>query len=128
MKKILLPALAAACAFAALGSARSQGKPPQAAAAPAAREFTLVNLEYEGTKIWLPSLLVAKKVEKVKITLHNNVPSGEHGFSISEFKVLEKVYKGEPRTVEFVAEKAGLFRMFCQLHPKHIGGQLLVLE
>jgi hypothetical protein len=30
--------------------------------------------------------------------------------------------------VEFVADKAGLFKMFCQIHPKHIGGQLLILE
>jgi nitrosocyanin len=99
-----------------------------AAKAENAREFTLMNLEYEGTKIWLPSLIVAKKGDRVRIKLINNVPSGEHGFAIPEFSVVDKVFKGEPRTVEFTADKTGLFKMFCQIHPAHIGGQLLVLE
>jgi len=99
-----------------------------AKAGPVAREFSMVNVEYEGTKIWLPSLLVVKKSERVRIQLINNVPSGEHGFSIAEFNVVEKIFKGETRTAEFTADKAGLFKMFCQLHPKHIGGQILVLE
>jgi len=133
MKKISLVALFSCLAtLVALRPAHSQkdSAAPKQGAAPtgAAREFTLMNLEYEGTKIWLPGLLVAKKGEKIRITLVNNAPSGEHGFSIPEFKVVEKVFKGEPRTVEFVADKAGLFKMFCQIHPKHIGGQLLILE
>ena len=30
--------------------------------------------------------------------------------------------------VEFVADKSGIFQISCQLHPAHVGGQLLVLE
>ena len=30
-------------------------------------------------------------------------------------------------TVEFTAAKAGVFPIICQLHPAHVGGQLVVL-
>ena len=33
-------------------------------------EFTVANIEYEGTKIWVPSTLVVHKGDKVKIKLH----------------------------------------------------------
>jgi nitrosocyanin len=92
------------------------------------KEFAMVNLEYEGTKIWLPSLIVVKKGDRVRIKLINNVPSGEHGFAITEFNVVDKVFKGEPRTVEFTADKAGIYKIFCQIHPAHIGAQLMVTE
>ena len=93
-------------------------------------ELTVVNIEYEGTKIWVPSTLVAKKGDKVKVKLINNVPSdpNQHGFKIAAFNVEAVVTRGEPKTVEFVADKAGIFPITCQLHPAHVGGQLLVLE
>ncbi|HLK10490.1 MAG TPA: cupredoxin domain-containing protein [Candidatus Binatia bacterium] len=96
-------------------------------AAPAAANFTLVNLEYEGTKIWLPGEITVKKGTKVTLKLINNAPSGEHGFSIPAFNVAEVVQKGEPKTVEFTADKVGIFPFLCQLHPAHVGGQIVVL-
>jgi nitrosocyanin len=92
--------------------------------------FTVVNIEYETTKVWVPSTLVVQKGDKVKVKLINNVPSdpNQHGFTIPAFKVEAVVTRGEPQTVEFVADKAGIFRIGCQLHPAHIGGQLVVLE
>ena len=94
------------------------------------QSFTIVNVEYEGTKVWVPSTLIVHKGDTVKIKLINNVKSdpNQHGFSIPEFKVAAVVDRGEPKSVEFVADKAGLFSTTCQLHPAHIGGQLLVLE
>jgi nitrosocyanin len=99
-------------------------------AAEPVREFAVVNVEYEGTKIWLPSTLIVHKGDHVKIKLVNNVKSdpNQHGFQIPAFNVQAVVTRGEPQTVEFVADKAGLFSKTCQLHPAHIGGQLLVLE
>jgi nitrosocyanin len=92
--------------------------------------FTVANFEYEGTKIWLPSTLIVHKGDKVKIKLINNVKSdpNQHGFSIPAFKVETVVTRGEPKEIEFAADKAGIFPIHCQLHPAHIGGQLLVLE
>jgi plastocyanin len=101
-----------------------------ATAAAAERSFTIVNVEYEGTKVWVPATLIVEKGDTVKIKLINNVKTdpNQHGFTIAEFKVAAVVDRGEPKTIEFVADKAGLFATSCQLHPAHIGGQLLVLD
>ena len=110
-------------ALAALGApARAQG--------PAAVSQTIVNVEYEGTKLWLPGTLVVKKGSKVTLKLINNVPSDpkEHGFAIPAYNIAETVVRGEPKTVEFTADKAGIFPIICHLHPAHVGGQLVVLE
>jgi nitrosocyanin len=94
------------------------------------RSFTVVNIEYAGTKVWVPATLVVKQGERVRIKLVNNVPSdpNQHGFAIPAYGVQAVVTRGEPSQVEFVADKAGLFPTSCQLHPAHIGGQLVVLE
>ena len=91
-------------------------------------EFTVVNIEFEGSKIWVPSTLVVHKGDKVKIKLINNVKSdpNQHGYAIAAFNVAAVVTRGEPQTVEFVADKAGIFPINCQLHPAHVGGQLVV--
>lgn len=93
-------------------------------------QFTVVNVEYEGTKIWLPATLVVKKGDRVKIKLINNVKSdpNQHGFAIPAYNVAAVVTRGEPANVEFVADKAGIFPINCQLHPAHVGGELVVLE
>ncbi len=94
------------------------------------RTFTIVNVEYEGTKIWLPTPLIVKKGERVRVNLINKVPTdpNQHGFAIAAFGVQAVVTRGEPQTVEFVADRAGVFPITCQLHPAHVGGQLLVVE
>jgi nitrosocyanin len=91
--------------------------------------FTVVNVEYEGTKIWVPSTLVVPKGAKVTIKLINNVPSdpNQHGFAIPAYNIAEVVTRGEPKTFEFTADKAGVFPTHCQLHPAHVGGELVVL-
>ncbi len=92
------------------------------------REFTVVNIEYEGSKIWVPSTLVVQKGDKVKVKLINNVKAdpNQHGWSIPAFNVAAVVTRGEPASVEFVADKSGIFPISCQLHPAHVGGQLIV--
>lgn len=117
----ILAVLLAVCAVLYPRLAESQGE--------AVRSFSLVNLEYKGTKVWVPGTLIAKKGEKVVIKLVNNTPSGKHGFAIDAFSVKTEVAAdGQPVTVEFKAAEAGLFTIHCHLHPAHIGGQLLVLE
>ena len=102
---------------------------PAAVAGPT-MAITVVNVEYEGTKIWIPSTLVVKKGTKVTLKLINNVPSdpNQHGYAIPDYKIAEIVNRGEPKTVEFKADKAGVFPIICQLHPAHVAGQLLVVE
>ncbi len=100
------------------------------AAEPATLSLTIVNIEYEGSKIWVPGTIVVKKGTKVTLKLINNVKSdpNQHGFAIPGYNVAAIVNRGEPGQVEFTADKAGIFPIICQLHPAHVGGQLVVLE
>ena len=93
-------------------------------------EITIVGVEYEGTKLWVPSTIVARKGDRVKVHLISKIPSepAQHGFAIDAVKVAEVVNRGEPKSVEFVADAVGLFPIYCQLHPAHVGGQLLVVD
>jgi nitrosocyanin len=92
------------------------------------RSITLVNYETDGVKQWLPGSVIVKKGDDVEITLINNVPSGDHGFFIPDFKVTKVVSKGKKEIITFKATKTGLFSMKCHLHPAHVGGQLLVID
>jgi nitrosocyanin len=94
------------------------------------REITVVNIEFEGTKVWVPATLIARQGERVRIKMINKVKSDPnvHGFAIPDFDVKVDVYRDKPETAVFTADKAGLFKVWCHLHPAHVGGQLLVLE
>ena len=102
----------------------------QVEAQQATRELTLVNIKYEGSNIWVPGPLVVKKGERVRIRGINNVKDdpAEHGLAIDEFGVKLVVNRGKPETAEFVADKAGIFRIWCHLHLPHVATQLIVLD
>jgi len=102
---------------------------PVAAADTGAMTVTIVNVEYEGSKMWLPGTIAVPKGTKVTVKLVNNVPSepAQHGFAIPAYNIQEVVNRGEPKTIEFTADKAGVFPISCQLHPAHVGGQLIVV-
>ncbi|HSV09034.1 MAG TPA: cupredoxin domain-containing protein [Candidatus Binatus sp.] len=102
---------------------------PIAAAESGAMTVTIVNVEYEGSKMWLPGTIAVPKGTKVTVKLVNNVPSepAQHGFAIPAYNIQEVVNRGEPKTIEFTADKPGVFPFNCQLHPAHVGGQLIVL-
>ena len=112
--------------------AMAQGAAPAAPAPaieePGTRSFTLVSIEADGAKIWLPSVIAVEQGDKVKLTLKNLVPGADnkHGFTIPAYNITEVVTRDEPKTVTFVADKAGTFQYSCQLHPAHIGGSLIV--
>ena len=92
-----------------------------------ARELTIVNIETaQAVKIWEPPTLVVKKGDVVKLKLINKLEQ-EHGYRIAEFKVEKVVQGGQADTVEFTADKEGIFTIDCQLHPAHVQGQLIVL-
>ncbi|MGH7372325.1 MAG: cupredoxin domain-containing protein [Candidatus Methylomirabilales bacterium] len=114
------------CGIVALGVVLAVGSPPDAAAA----DFTLVNIEFEGSKVWVPGPIVVKKGDTVKIKAINNVKSdpAEHGLAIEAFGVKQVVNRGKAETVEFKADKAGIFPITCHLHPAHVGTQLIVQE
>ena len=96
----------------------------------ATRKFTVVNVLYEGSKMFVPSFLAVSKGDKVSVTVINNIPGDppNHGFSIPALGVETVVNHGEKKTVEFTADQAGIFDIKCQLHPAHVSGQLIVQE
>jgi nitrosocyanin len=113
----------------ALGGAAVYAQAPAKDAAPV-REFKSVNIEVKGNKIWTPSFFVVKKGDHVKITLIN-AASAIHAFAIEGYDVNVQVNfadKDNTKVVEFNADKAGIFRIYCSMHAGHVGGQLLVLE
>ena len=102
--------------------------PPPATNEPGTRSFTMVSIEADGAKIWLPSVIAVEQGDKVKLTLKNLVPGADnkHGFTIPAYNITEVVTRDEPKTITFVADKSGVFPFSCQLHPAHIGGSLIV--
>ncbi len=102
----------------------------QVEAQQATRELTLVNIKHEGSNIWVPGPLVVKRGDRVRLRGINNVKDdpAEHGLAIDEFGVKLVVNRGKPETVEFVADKAGIFRVWCHLHLPHVATQLIILE
>ena len=100
------------------------------AQAQSTKEVTLVNLEFEGTKMWIPGAVVVKKGDTVQLKAINNVKSEPpvHGLAIDAYGVKKEVNVGKPESVEFKADKAGIFPIYCHLHPAHVGTQLVVLE
>jgi len=124
MRNLLIAVFAAAAAVAAYAA---ETKTPAAD-----REFKSVNIEVKGNKIWTPAVFIVKKGEKVKITLVNTAPSGVHAFAIegypSTHASVDNKEGANTKVVEFTADKAGIFRVYCPIHIPHVGGQLLVLE
>ncbi|MGH8057503.1 MAG: cupredoxin domain-containing protein [Candidatus Entotheonellia bacterium] len=94
------------------------------------KEFTLVNIEFEGSKVWIPGPIVVKKGDTVRIKGINNVKSEPpvHGLAVPAFNVQAVVNQGKPETIEFKADKAGVFPIICHLHPAHVATQLVVQE
>jgi nitrosocyanin len=99
---------------------------PPAHTAPAAHEFTLVNVEANGAKIWLPSTIVVHPGEKVTLKLQNKLDAA-HGFALDDYGIQTVVPASGNAQVTFTARKGTTSRFYCQLHPAHIGGQVAVL-
>jgi nitrosocyanin len=86
-------------------------------------------VEINGAKFWFPSEIIVKKGDTVKIHAVSKIPGANptHGFAIDAYKIQE-VVDAKGKDIEFVADKAGIFPIRCQLHPAHVGGQLVVLD
>lgn len=76
-----------------------------------------------------PETLTVHKGTTVKLTVENKSPISE-GVTIDGYGIQEIIKAGESKTISFVADKAGAFTIWCQLHPKniHLPGSLNVIE
>ena len=97
------------------------------AAADEPKKFTLINVLLDGTKIWLPSSIMVQQGDEVELTLINTLDD-PHGFEIKAFGIEQVVQPKAQMTVKFTASKTGAHRYICQMHPPHLGGQILVLS
>lgn len=76
-----------------------------------------------------PETLTVHKGTTVKLTVENKSPISE-GVTIDSYGIQEVIKAGETKTISFLADKAGAFTIWCQLHPKniHLPGSLNVIE
>jgi plastocyanin len=88
--------------------------------------LTAKNGPFEGGAGITPASLTAKKGHNVEIQVTNTATDKEHGFSIDQFKVGEVIAPGKTTTVKFKADKAGTFKVYCQLHATHKPSELTV--
>jgi nitrosocyanin len=91
------------------------------------KKFTLINVLLDGTKIWLPSSLMLQQGDAVELTVVNKLDE-PHGFAIKALDIEQVVQPKSEMTVKFTAAKAGAYSYICQMHPPHLGGQILVLN
>jgi nitrous oxide reductase len=93
------------------------------------QKFTIVAEQVGKSKFWLPSNIMVNQGDKVTLVLKNEIEGADvtHGFELDAYGIKEVVTRGVPKTVSFVADKPGIFHYYCQLHPAHIGGELLVI-
>lgn len=133
---LILGSMLASASLAVAQEAPPPTAPPMAtkmpapeAAVPGEKKFTLVAEQVGDTKFWFPGTIVVEQGDKVTLNLKNEIPgtSVTHGFALPEYNISEVITRGDkPKVVHFTADKPGVYQYFCQLHPAHIGGQLVV--
>lgn len=95
----------------------------------AERSFKIYAVEINGAKFWLPSTIVVKKGDQVRLEAQTKLEgqAAIHGLSIPDYGIKEQV-DNQLKPIEFTASKAGIFPITCHMHPPHVGSQLIVLE
>jgi cytochrome c oxidase subunit 2 len=90
------------------------------------KEFNVVAFQWG----YEPSTITVNKGDKVRITATSrDVP---HGFAINEYGVNLYLDGKTPKTVEFIADKAGTFTIYCNIPcgqgHSSMRGRLIVTE
>lgn len=80
----------------------------------------------EGGNAITPVRLTARKGREVQIQVTNTAKDKAHGFSIDAFNVKETIDQGRTTTVKFKADKAGTYKVYCQIHLTHKPAELVV--
>jgi plastocyanin len=103
-----------------------------ASAAQTPPELRAIALAVEGQFVWLPGTMTFSLGEKVRLHLFNYdklTPEG-HGFAMPG--ILNRPIFLAPtadQTIEFTADKPGIYRYFCHIHGDiHLGGEIVVLK
>lgn len=104
-------------------SGQTDGKPSQAAGRVVELKVTARQFAYE------PAQITVRRGDTLRLTLTSSDVT--HGFAIREYNVIQQVLPGRNVTVEFRADQAGQFQIFCTVfcgagHGAHKG--LLTVE
>jgi len=118
VQPVIVVAVVVLCTFLAHGGAPAAAEP---------KKFTLINVSLDDSKIWLPSSMIVRAGDEVEVTLINKLDA-PHGFKIEALGIETVLQPMSKTTVRFKADKPGVYPFICQLHPPHIGGEILVLE
>src|SRR5262245_12495266 len=100
---------------------------PGYATAAEPKKFTLINVDLDGTKIWLPSSIMVHQGDEVELTLINKLDD-PHGFAIKAFGIAQVVQPKSQLTAKFTTSQAGAYNYICQIHPPLLSGNVLVLS
>lgn len=112
---------------------------PRRQGSPATKNFDLIitmfgesEEEEEAKHRWISSTLFVNKGDTVILKVTNMDHDAVHGFGIAEYNISESIDPGETITIEFVADKEGIFTFYCTrpgCAPDHLEqvGQLVVL-
>ncbi len=73
------------------------------------KEFKLIAKQFE----FLPDSIEVNKGDKVRLLITSI--DVEHGISIPEYDIIEKLPKNKEVQIDFVADKQGTFRFFCSV-------------
>ncbi len=77
-----------------------------------------------------PNPITVKKGEHVKLVI--TALDRNHGFKLSAYKIKQELKKGQPTTIEFVADQAGTFPFecsdFCGIGHPRMKGKLVVQD
>lgn len=74
---------------------------------------------------FVPSTITVDKRNRVGMEVGNTTDRA-HGFSIEGYGIQEVVEPGQTIEVDFVAGKAGTYRIYCHLHEAHQPATLVV--
>ena len=93
--------------------------------------IAIADMGGDGYDKFLPQTVTVLKGDTVKIVLNNIDMDMDHGFAIDAYGINQVVKAGQTITIEFTADKAGVFTFYCTIPcgPGHseMTGQLIVL-
>jgi cytochrome c oxidase subunit 2 len=75
-----------------------------------------------------PNVITVKKGQHVRLII--TALDRDHGFELKAFDINQRLKKGDPATIEFIADKAGTFpfkcSVFCGFGHRRMKGKLIV--
>ncbi len=93
--------------------------------------LVIADMGGNGYDKFIPGTVTVLKGDTLKIVLNNTDTGMDHGFAIDAYGINQVVKAGQTVTIEFVADKAGVFTFYCTIPcgPGHsqMTGQLIVL-